>query len=124
MSVESSGATPGPVRLRRIDPWSVATSAFVLGLALAVAFVIAVALLWISLRAAGVFDSVGNTLTDVLGGNWDPATVLGFPAVMVGSVLIALTQVILTTAYATLLAVLYNATAGAVSGVRVTLSED
>jgi hypothetical protein len=102
----------------------VATSAFVLGLALAVAFLVAVALLWITLRTAGVFDSVGNTLTDVLGGDWDPATVLGFPAVMVGALLIALTQVILTTAYVTLLAVLYNATAGTVSGVRVTLTKD
>jgi hypothetical protein len=63
------------LRLTRIDPWSVMKTAFLLAIALAVVTVVSVFIIWSVLAAAGVWDSINNTVQDVVGGedaaDWD-----------------------------------------------------
>jgi hypothetical protein len=89
-----------------IDPWSVMTTSFLISLALGLCTIVTVAVLWLTLGAVGTAPwlSLGWTLAVTTG--------------------IAVLEVALTTALATLGAFLYNLSAGFVGGVEVTPAED
>ncbi|HEU0041702.1 MAG TPA: DUF3566 domain-containing protein [Jiangellaceae bacterium] len=116
------------LRLLRVDPWSVMKTSFLLSVALGIMMFVAVAVLWSVLDAAGVFDSLrelitGFTATDTSAGyNIDQyielSRVLGF------TTLIAVVDVVLVTALATLGAFLYNLSASLLGGLELTLAED
>lgn len=116
------------LRLLRVDPWSVMKTSFLLSVALGIMMFVAVAVLWSILDAAGVFDSLrelidGFTATDTDEGyNIDEyielSRVLGF------TTLIAVADVVLITALATLGAFLYNLSASLLGGLELTLAED
>lgn len=120
----STGARRAQLRLKRIDPWSVAKVAFIFSVGIALAIVIAIALLWLLFNQAGVFDSVGRTSTEVFGGGVDPQSLFGFGQVMTLAGAVAVVQVILATALSALLATFYNLAAYFVGGLQMDLVQD
>ena len=126
----AAGRQPRRARLRltRIDPWSVMKTSFLLAIAFAVVTVVSVFIIWSVLAAAGVWDSINNTVQDVVGGedagNWDVEKYVGMSRVMGFTMLVAVVDVILITAIATLGAFLYNMSAALLGGVELTLAED
>jgi hypothetical protein len=132
-SRSSSSRRPGRVRkarlrLLRIDPWSVMKTAFLLSVALGITLFVAVAVLWSVLDAAGVFSSIDDIITDMTASDANSgidinqyielSRVLGF------TTLIAVVDVVLLTALATLGAFLYNLSASLLGGLELTLAED
>jgi hypothetical protein len=116
------------LRLTRIDPWSVMKTAFLLSIALGVVTVVSVLMVWSVLGAAGVWDSINATVTNILGGesagDFDIEDYLGTSRVLGFTMLVAVIDVVLLTAIATLGAFLYNMAAALLGGVEVTLAED
>lgn len=116
------------LRLLRVDPWSVMKTAFLLSVALGITLFVAVAVLWSVLDAAGVFDSLDGIITDMTASDTNSgidinqyielSRVLGF------TTLIAVVDVVLLTALATLGAFLYNLSASLLGGLELTLAED
>lgn len=115
------------LRLTRIDPWSVMKTAFLLAVALGVVTVVAVFVVWSVLGAAGVWDAVNSTVTDVVGeegAGFDVEDYLGLSRIVGFTVLVAAINTVLLTAIATLAAFLYNMAAALLGGIEVTLAED
>lgn len=129
---KSSSANRSPrrarLRLTRIDPWSVMKTAFLLAIAFGVVTIVSVFIIWSVLSAAGVWDSINQTVQDVVGGddaaNWDVEKYVGMSRVMGFTMLVSVVDVILITAIATLGAFLYNMAAALLGGVELTLAED
>ena len=117
-----------PVRLTRIDPWSVMKTAFLLSIAFGVVTVVSVFMVWSVLNAAGVWDSINQTVQDIVGGqdasSFDVENYVGTSRVLGFTMLVAVIDVILLTAIATLGAFLYNMAAALLGGIEVTLAED
>jgi hypothetical protein len=126
----SSRVRKARLRLMRVDPWSVMKTAFLLSVALGITLFVAIAVLWSVLDAAGVFTAVSNLVADLTTAEGNPdsafrlenytalSRVLGF------TTLIAVIDVVLVTALATLGAFLYNLSASLLGGLEVTLAED
>ncbi|MGW6917427.1 DUF3566 domain-containing protein [Kitasatospora sp. NPDC054939] len=116
------------LRVTKADPWSVMKVSFLLSLAVGIIIIVASAVLWMTLDSLGVFDSLGKTLTDVTSsdttGGLDIMDYVGFGKVMTFTSLIAVVDVVLLTALATLSAFIYNAAAGFTGGVELTLAEE
>ncbi|MGD9962036.1 DUF3566 domain-containing protein [Nocardioides sp.] len=116
------------LRLSRVDPWSVMKTAFLLSIALAVVTIVSVVIVWSVLGAAGVWDSINSSVQNVIGGqesqNFDVENYVGMSRVMGFTMLVAVIDVVLVTAIATLGAFLYNMSAALLGGIELTLSED
>ncbi len=116
------------LRLTHVDPWSVMKTAFLLSIAFGIVTVVAVALVWSVLGAAGVWESINATVQNVLGdessGTFDVETYVGTNRVLGFTMIVAVVDVILITAVATLAAFLYNLSAALLGGIEVTLAED
>jgi len=116
------------LRLVRVDPWSVMKTAFLLSIAFGIMLVVAVTVLWSILDASGVFDSVGGLLTDITATDASPGLAINeyvqLPRVLGVTLLIAVVDVVLLTALATLGAFLYNLAASLLGGLELTLAED
>lgn len=116
------------LRLTRIDPWSVMKTSFLLAIAFGVVTVVSVFIIWSVLSAAGVWESINDTVRDVVGSEeasgWDVEKYVGMSRVMGFTMLVAVVDVILITAIATLAAFLYNMAAALLGGVEMTLAED
>ncbi|MGE7435026.1 MULTISPECIES: DUF3566 domain-containing protein [Kitasatospora] len=133
VATASSGAAGARVRKARlrlttVDPWSVMKVAFLLSLAVGVIIIVATAVLWMTLDGLGVFDSLGSTLKEATGadtsGGFNLMDYVGFGRVMFFTFLIAVVDVVLMTALATLAAFVYNTAAGFTGGVELTLAEE
>jgi len=127
----ASGAKPprrARLRLTRIDPWSVMKTAFLLSIAFGIVTVVSVLMVWSVLGAAGVWDSINQTIQESIGGpetaNLDVENYVGTSRVLGFTMLVAAVDVVLLTAIATLGAFLYNMAAALLGGIEVTLSED
>jgi hypothetical protein len=116
------------LRLTHLDPWSVMKTSFLLSVAFGIVTVIAVAVVWSVLGAAGVWDSINRTVAEVIGGEtgagFDVENYVGTSRVMGFTMIVAVVDVILITAIATLGAFLYNLAAALLGGLEVTLTED
>ena len=116
------------LRLTRIDPWSVMKTAFLLSIALGVVTIVSVLMVWSVLGAAGVWDSINSTVRDIVGDQTSaPFTIqdyLGTDRVIGFTMLVAVIDVVLLTAIATLAAFLYNMAAALLGGIDITLVED
>jgi hypothetical protein len=103
-------------------------TSFLLSIAFGIVTVIAVAVVWSVLGAAGVWDSINQTVQDVLGGDsgstFDVENYVGTSRVMGFTMIVAVVDVILITSIATLGAFLYNLAAALLGGLEVTLAED
>ena len=129
-----TGAKPVPrtrkarLRVSKADPWSVMKVSFLLSIALGICTVVASAVLWMVMDAMGVFSTVGGTIAEATGSNesngFDLQAFLSLPNVMMFAAVIAVVDVVLMTALATLGAFIYNLSAGFVGGVELTLAED
>jgi hypothetical protein len=125
--VAATAGAPRRVRLTlsRVDPWSVMKLAFLLSVALGIALVVAAGVLWSVLDGMGVFDQVNGVVGEIMADNsFDLADYVGFGKVLSLSTVIAVVDVVLVTAIATLGAFLYNLAAALVGGLHVTLSDD
>jgi hypothetical protein len=134
-ATRAPGATPRPrgtrrarLRLVHLDPWSVMKTSFLLSIAFGIVTVVAVAVVWSVLGAAGVWDSINQTVSDVLGGDsaqkFDVQNYVGTSRVLGFTMIVAVVDVVLITAISTLGAFLYNLAAALLGGVEVTLAED
>ena len=115
------------LRLTRVDPWSVMKTSFLLSVAFGIVTVVSVFIVWTVLGGAGVWDSINATVEDVLGseaGNFDVTDYISTSRVLGFTMLVAVVDVVLLTAIATLTAFLYNMAAALLGGIEVTLAED
>ncbi len=113
--------------IARVEPWSVMKFSFVVSLVAFVILFVVVSLLWGTLSALGVFDSLQRVVSNVTSSQsssgvnaarWFSASrVLGWTALL-GSL-----NIVLITAMSTIGAVVYNLTSRLVGGVEVTLRE-
>ncbi|NHN56191.1 DUF3566 domain-containing protein [Calidifontibacter sp. DB0510] len=121
-------STPRRVRLTvsRVDPFSVFKIAFLLSVAIGIATVVMVAVLWTVLAGMGVFNNLNDVLRslDRNGSTFNILDYIGFGRVVSLSVLIAVIDVILMTAIATLVAFLYNICSSLVGGLQLTLTDE
>jgi hypothetical protein len=122
------GTRRARLRLTHVDPWSVMKTAFLLSIAFGIVTVVAVAVVWSVLSAAGVWDSINKTVADVVGGDtaqtFDVQNYVGTSRVLGFTMIVAVVDVVLITAISTLGAFLYNLSAALLGGVEVTLAED
>jgi hypothetical protein len=124
------GRSPRRARLRltRIDPWSVMKTSFLLSIAFGIVTIVSVLMVWSVLDAAGVWESINKSVRDILGGDtaqdFNVEDYVGTSRVVGFTMLIAVVDVVLLTAIATLGAFLYNMAAALLGGVEVTLAED
>lgn len=116
------------LRVAKVDPWSVMKVSFLLAIALGICTVVAAAVLWMVMDAMGVFSAVGGTISEATEGQkgtgFDLESFLSLPRVLGFTSIIAVINVVLATALATLGAFIYNLSAGFVGGVELTLAED
>lgn len=125
-----AGERPSPRRVRltvaRVDPWSVLKLSFLLSVAVGVAIVVSAVALWSVLDGMGIFDDVNRLAGDVAGdeSSVDVLSFIGLGRVVSLATVIAVVDVFLITALATLGAFLYNLTTSLVGGLVVTLSDD
>ncbi|MGW0765969.1 DUF3566 domain-containing protein [Streptomyces sp. NPDC002676] len=116
------------LRVAKADPWSVMKVSFLLSIALGICTIVASAVLWMVMDAMGVFSTVGGTISEATGSNeangFDLQSFLSLPHVLMFTTIIAVIDVVLATALATLGAFIYNLSAGFVGGVELTLAED
>ncbi|MGZ4427003.1 MAG: DUF3566 domain-containing protein [Nocardioidaceae bacterium] len=122
------GTRRARLRLVHLDPWSVMKTSFLLSIAFGIVLVVAVAVVWSVLGAAGVWDSINKTVTNVIGGDsaqtFDVRNYVGTSRVLGFTMIVAVVDVVLITAISTLGAFLYNLAAALLGGVEVTLAED
>jgi hypothetical protein len=116
------------LRVSHIDPWSVMKTSFLLSVALGIVTVVAVAVVWSLLGAAGIWDAINSAVGDVVSEDGESTFAiedyLGTSRVLGFTMLVAVVDVVLVTVVATLGAFLYNLAAALLGGFEVTLSED
>jgi Transmembrane domain of unknown function (DUF3566) len=113
--------------LTRIDPWSVMKNAFMLSVAIAIVLVVATMVLWGLLTASGSLAALTRTVDDIAGSGAnavDLTGMLSFGHVLSITLVVAVMEVILLSALATLFAYMYNLAVGITGGLQVTLTED
>ncbi len=124
----SNAAGPRRVRLAvsRIDPWSVMKLGFLLSIAIGIMTVVSTAVLWFVLDGMHVFSSINKTVTEVVGTESfiNVLKYVEFGRVISLAVLIAVINVVLLTALATIGAFLYNIVAALVGGIHLTLTDE
>ena len=102
---------------------------FLLAIAFGIVTVVSVFIVWSVLGAAGVWDSINNTVSDTVSSGthtstFDITDYLGMSRVLGFTMLVSVIDVVLITAIATLGAFLYNMAASLLGGIEVTLAED
>ena len=102
-------------------------TSFLLSIALGIVLVVAVAIIWSVLGAAGVWESINSIVQQAVGGQGDPFDIREYLAtsrILGFTMIVAVLDVILITAISTLGAFLYNLSAALLGGIEVTLAED
>lgn len=111
----------------RVDPWSAMKMSFLISVALGIAGVVMVAVLWMILSGMGVFSQINRLVGTVFNDPSNPFNIMdfvGFGRVLSLSIVIGVIDVILMTALATLGAFLYNICSALVGGLQLTLTDD
>ncbi|MGN6781577.1 MAG: DUF3566 domain-containing protein [Marmoricola sp.] len=117
------------LRIVHVDPWSVMKTSFLLSIALGIVLVVAVAIIWGVLGAAGVWDSINSAVAQVADSPNDPTPFdithyIGTSRVVGFALIASVIDVVLITAIATLGAFLYNLAATLLGGLEMTFTED
>lgn len=127
-----SRPAPSPGRrirltVSRVDPWSALKMSFLLSVALGIALVVAVGVLWLILDGMGAFTAVNDLVGKVVVDNGERLDILdfvGFKRVLSLTIVVAVLDVFLWTAVATLGAFIYNVSSSLVGGLQLTLTDD
>ena len=122
----------GPRRVRlsltRINPLSVMKVSFLLSVAAGIMLVVAAAFVWFMLDAMHVFSTIRDLTGTVMDSKSNAYTALleylKLSRAISMATIIAVINIILTTALSTIGAVLYNVTAAFVGGVHLTLADE
>ncbi|NUU19002.1 DUF3566 domain-containing protein [Cellulomonas humilata] len=119
---------PRRVRLAisRVDPWSVMKLSFLLSVAIGVMIVVGAAVVWFTLNGLQVFTKANDLVTQITGteSGIDILQYVEFQRIISGATLVAVIDVFLLTALATIGAFLYNIVAALVGGVHVTMTDE
>ena len=103
-------------------------TSFLLSVAFGVVTFVAIFMVWSVLGAAGVWDSINSIVQQAVGSEngtpFDIQDYAGTSRVLGFTMIVAVIDVILITAIATLGAFLYNLSAALLGGIEVTLAED
>jgi hypothetical protein len=108
---EARQTTSRQVRLKLVylDVWSVVKLSFLVWLCLAIVLIVASALIWVVLNSTGIFDTLDETLRDILAQpEFSIASSFGLSQVVLFSVVIGLLNTIVGTALGAIAAFLYN----------------
>lgn len=122
----------GPRRVRlsltRINPLSVMKVSFLLSVAAGIMLVVAAAFVWFMLDAMHVFSTIRDLTGTVMDSKSNAYTALleylKLSRAISMATIIAVINIILTTALSTIGALLYNVTAAFVGGVHLTLADE
>ncbi|MFT4109684.1 DUF3566 domain-containing protein [Propionicimonas sp.] len=117
------------LRLSKIDPWSVMKTSFLFSIAFGIMFWVAVSVVWTVIVSSGLFDAINEAIVNIISSPNAQSTfriedyvntnkVLGITA------LLAVINVVISTALGTLTAFLYNLSANILGGLELTLAED
>ena len=124
-------AMTGPRRVKltvsRADPWSVMKMSFLISVAIGIAGVAMVAVLWLVLNGMGVFSDIDRVVGEIQPSTTTAFTLMnyiGFGRVVSLSIVLGVIDIILMTALATLAAFLYNICSALVGGIQLTLTDD
>ncbi len=125
----TTGTRRVKLTLSRVDPFSVLKISFLLSVALGIAGVVAVAVLWGMLNGMGVFSTITDSLNELqstaaASSRIDIADWFSFGRVLALAVVFGGIDVILLTAMSTLAAFIYNVCAALLGGVQMTLTDD
>lgn len=115
------------LRLARLDPWSVMKTTFLFSIAFGIMMWVVTAVLWSVLVGSGALESANSFVNQLLGdaeNSFDVTTYISAQRVLGLAALIAVLDVLIITAVATLMAFLYNLAATVMGGLEVTLAED
>lgn len=127
MTEQRSEDAPRRVELAiaRIDAWTVMKVSFLLSVAVGVATVIATAVLWWLVDSMHVFAEI-EAFLKTIGADSFVALLdyVRFQRVLSYATIVAVVNVVLLTAMATLGALLYNVIASLVGGIRVSLMDE
>ena len=131
-SKKSKKTIAGPRRVRlaltRVDPWSVMKASFLLSFAAGIMLIVATAVVWFMLDAMHVFSTIKELASTIMQSDNNAYSALveylAFKRAVSMAIIIGVVNVVLTTALATVTALLYNLTATLVGGVHLTLADD
>ncbi len=119
----------GPRRVRltlaRLDPFSVMKLSFLAAIAIGIATVVAVVLLWNLVEAIGMWDQIDELGRSLNGG--DPLPFMeffSFSKMTSYGTIVAVVNVVIITALGTLLAFLYNLVAALLGGLKMTFTDE
>ncbi|OYO02925.1 transmembrane protein DUF3566 [Propionibacteriaceae bacterium ES.041] len=117
------------LRLSQVDPWSVMKTAFLFSVAAGIVLWVATGTVWAVIGSSGLFDEINKMVGDVIQtpGDTTPFRIQDYintNKVMGTAALIAVIDVVIFTALATLGAFLYNLASAMIGGLEVTLAED
>ena len=123
------GERRGPRRVRltlaRLDPFSVMKLSFLAAIAIGIATVIAVILLWNLVEAIGLWSQIDQLGRDLNGGNPLPfMEFFSFSKMTSYATIVAVVNVVIITALGTLLAFLYNLVAALLGGLKMTFTDE
>ncbi|MGN6197391.1 DUF3566 domain-containing protein [Humibacter sp.] len=111
---QKSSSRKGPakqVRLRLvyIDFWSAVKLSFLVGLCLAIISIVGSFLIWIVLDQTGIFDNLNSLFKDISGTSGsDLKSILSLGTVMGFSIVVAILNLVITTALGAVCSLLYN----------------
>ena len=111
--------------IAKIDAWPVLKVSFLLSIALGIASVVATIVVWFVLDGMNVFGSVEDFLIDLGADRF--LTLLEYvrlPRVISYATIIGVANIVIFTAIATLVSLLYNLVATLVGGIRVSLMDE
>ena len=123
---KKSGPRSVNLTVASVDLWSVSKMALLLSVALGIATIVAFIILWLVMQATGTRESIRGTMGEIAGPESaeEMLKLLGFGPVVSFAVILAVVNVVLMTALATLFGFLYNIGAKMVGGFRLTLVDD
>lgn len=111
--------------ISRIDPWSALKLSFLVSVAVGIMIVVAAVILWFVLDSMHVWAQINELLVTL---NSEPLLKLGqfmeFGRVLSFSVVVGVLEIVLMTAFGTVMAIVYNIVAMLVGGMHVTVTDE
>ncbi|GAB3398223.1 hypothetical protein GCM10027568_35010 [Humibacter soli] len=108
------------LRLVYVDFWSAVKLSFLIGLCFAIISIVGSFLIWTVLDQTGIFDNLNSLFKDISGtSGTDLKSILGLGTVMGFSIVVAILNLVVTTALGAVCALLYNLSVKITGGLLV-----